>query len=61
MEKLLKDQDVAILIETGVNTNSKILIPNNNMEIGKENKMIAIGKEQHQHNGKGTATLVDRR
>ena len=45
MEKLLENQDAAILIETGVNTNSKILIPNTNMEIGKENKMIAIGKE----------------
>ena len=45
MEKLLENQDAAILIETGVNTNSKILIPNANMEIGKENKMIAIGKE----------------
>ena len=32
-----------------------------NMEIGKENKMAIVEKEQYQHNGKGTATLVDKR
>ena len=48
-------------METGVNSNSKIIIPNGNMEIGKENKMEVVGKELHQHNGKGTATLVDKR
>ena len=31
------------------------------MEIGKENKMAIVEKEQYQHNGKGTATLVDKR
>ena len=48
-------------METGVNSNSKIIIPNANMEIGKENKMKAVEKEQYQHNGKGTAILVDKR
>ena len=61
MKKLLEHQDAAILVETGVNLNSKILIPNENMEIGKENKMAIVEKEQYQHNGKGTATLVDKR
>jgi len=44
-----------------VNTNSNLAIPNDNLEIGKENKMTVVGEEQRQHNGKGTATLIDKR
>ena len=50
--------DGAIILETGINRDQEMLIPNEEMEISKENKMPKTEKGQYQHNGSGTATLI---
>jgi len=47
-------------LETGNNEDNYLLIANNNMMIGKENKMNNTEKSQYQHNGSGTAILINK-
>ena len=47
-----------IILETGVNKDAKIYLPDDGMEIGKENKMQEVDKGQYQHNGSGTAIII---
>ena len=60
MKKTLEKQDAIILLETGTNKQSKILIPNEDLIIGKTNAMKDTEKDQYQHNGSGTAILVNK-
>ena len=39
IEKVLRDKDAAIILETGANQGSGLLVPNERLLIAKENKM----------------------
>ena len=58
---MLKNQDGAIILETGVNKENNMLIPGNEMIIGKENKMEETERQQYQHLGSGSAILLNKR
>ena len=49
---------MAIILETGTNKNRNLLIPSNEIRIGKENKMPGVENAQYQHCGRGTAILI---
>ena len=50
---------MAIILETGINEQEKILDLFQDINIAKENKMKSIEKnKQYQHNGGGTAILL---
>ena len=52
---------MAIILETGINEQEKILDLFQDINIAKENKMKSIDKnKQYQHNGGGTVILLDR-
>ena len=52
---------MAIILETGINEKEKILDLFQDINVAKENKMKSIDKnKQYQHNGGGTAILLDR-
>ena len=58
IQKMVAGVDEMIILETGVNKNAKIFIPDDNLEVGKENKMAEIERGQYQHNGSGTAIIL---
>ena len=39
MRDLLEDQDIAVILETGVNQQQRLLLPQDNLEVGRNNKM----------------------
>ena len=53
--------DGAIILETGTNEGNNMLIPEVGLSIGKENKMEGVERPQYQHNGSGTAILLNER
>ena len=60
MKELLEDQDAAVILETGVNKQTQLLEPREELNIGRLNVMKEIEKDQYQHNGSGTAILINR-
>ena len=61
ISKLIKGHRAVIALETGVNEQEKMLDLFEEINIAKENKMKTIEKnQQYQHNGGGTAILLDR-
>ena len=44
---MLKDKDGAIILETGINKERMMMIPDEDMEICKENKMPHTDKGQY--------------
>ena len=61
VKQLLDKKDAAIILETGTNKNNNLLIPNEDIQISKENKMPLTTNHQYQHNGSGTAILINER
>ena len=39
MKNLLEEKSMAVILETGINEKEKMIVPNDNLTIGKENKM----------------------
>ena len=58
-QKLIKNQDIAIILETGSNNGNPIRDVLNNHTTTTYNNMkdIQEGKEQYQHCGSGTAII----
>jgi len=60
LQKLVAKADAVIILETRTNQNNSLIIPNEELEIGKENKMPYTANQQYQHNGSGTAIITKR-
>ena len=42
IRKLMQNQDIMIVLETGANESNQLIPPNNGMKVGRENKMKTI-------------------
>ena len=50
-----------IYLETGANKDNDLIIDQQVVAIAKENKMPTILKDQYQHNGSGTAIIINKK
>jgi len=58
LNELIKDKDIAVILETGINKNRKIREVTEDHNVTKINFMKDIEREQYQHNGNGTAIFT---
>ena len=58
LNKIIKERDIAVILETGINKNGKMKDVTEDHDITKINYMKDIENEQYQHNGNGTAIIT---
>ena len=60
LNELIKEKDIAVILETGINKNGKIKDVTEYHNVIKINYIKDIEREQYQHNGNGTAIFTHR-
>ena len=59
-ESRLRNKDVVVILETGINKNVSMTDLSDTMEVTNINHMPDVEKEQYQHIGSGTAILTNK-
>ena len=61
VDKLLEGKEIAIILETGNNSQQKLQLSKPEMTISKENRMPKIKNSKYQSNGSGTAIFINKK